>query len=238
MYTLRVYFLTGNQLPIREVGLFHVGIGPYLLKSKQYEINGNGSIFFVEDFLEKKVNMPLDIKQIPDIIIYFCSEDKEEKRMSFCRVKAKDVLVKSGESQDLKFRMFELKEDKSLDLIGDHETTGFLHASIQLFSCSPDSQIDDRYQVELKDYQLRVHLYMARNIDPVDKEGSSNPFFKIVCGETPATSHCKQCTLNPGYFQTIIMDVQLPILIYQPKDQSKILIKNAIPWGMSLLCYD
>ncbi len=76
--------------------MIHIGIGPYLMKSKIYEINEKGGILFIEEMIEKNVIMPKDYKQIPDVILYFLSEDREDGRMSYCRVKAKDIIIEDG----------------------------------------------------------------------------------------------------------------------------------------------
>jgi hypothetical protein len=54
--------LSANQLPFRKEGMIHIGIGPYLMKSKIYEINEKGGILFIEEMIEKNVIMPKDYK--------------------------------------------------------------------------------------------------------------------------------------------------------------------------------
>jgi hypothetical protein len=69
---------------------------------------------------------------VPDIIFYFADEHIEDRRHSFCRLRAQDVLDKPSKPILLK-----LREDRSLDLVSDDEFPGFLYASVQLQSTNP-----------------------------------------------------------------------------------------------------
>lgn len=52
-------------------------------------------------------------------------ENIEDRRHSFIRIKAKDVL-----DIPIKPKVFKLTEDRSLDLITDDEFPGFLYANV------------------------------------------------------------------------------------------------------------
>lgn len=70
-------------------------MGPYLLKSNLMPMNVNdrGMLDFYQSLPEKKVVLPSEVSDIPDIIFYFCDEDSEHSRHSFSRIPAADVLV-------------------------------------------------------------------------------------------------------------------------------------------------
>ena len=83
--------------------------------------------------------------------------------MSYCRIKAKKIIIEEGQSQELQFEPYQMKEDKSLNLINDNESVGVINACIQLFSCSPNQdmqendkkdnqEIMDQYSLKVKDY--------------------------------------------------------------------------------------
>lgn len=80
---------------------------------------------FYENLPDKKVLFPKAIAEIPDIIIYMADDNIEDRRNTFIRIKAADVLDKPVNARVLK-----MKEDRSLDLISDDEFPGFLYANI------------------------------------------------------------------------------------------------------------
>ena len=48
---------------------------------------------------------------------------------------------------------------------------------------------------------------MAKDVAPADDSGASDPFIRIFCGKAKADSSIKKVTLNPGWFETITLDV-------------------------------
>jgi hypothetical protein len=101
-----------------------VKIGPYLLVSKP-AIDVDGTLIFNENLPDKKVLFPKNVDEIPDVIIYMADDNIEDRRHSFIRVKAKDIL-----DRDIQAKVFKLTEDRSLDLITDDEFPGFLYANV------------------------------------------------------------------------------------------------------------
>jgi hypothetical protein len=65
---------------------------------------------------------------------------------------------------------------------------------------------------ELTPYQMRIHVYQARNIPSADSDGLSDPFLKISFqGRDTIKTSVKHRTLFPSYYETYILDdVQLP----------------------------
>lgn len=66
-------------------------MGPYLLVSKP-GIADSGSVIFNENLPDKKVLFPKSVEEIPDIIVYMADENIEDRRHSFLRIKAKEIL--------------------------------------------------------------------------------------------------------------------------------------------------
>lgn len=62
------------------------------------------------------------------------------------------------------------------------------------------------------EYQLRVYLFNARNIAPAEKTGTSNPLVKIRCAGVMVESTVKERTLNPVWYETMILNVNLSAL--------------------------
>jgi len=52
----------------------------------------DGSVMFYENMPDKKVLFPKVKEEIPDIIVYMADENIEDRRHSFVRIKAADIL--------------------------------------------------------------------------------------------------------------------------------------------------
>lgn len=55
-----------------------------------------------------------------------------------------------------------------------------------------------------------MYLYMGRDLPSADDTGLSDPFIVFKCAGAEAESHHKAETLNPGWFQTLEMDIKIP----------------------------
>ena len=93
-------------------------------------VNNPGICDFLINLEDKRVIFPKDIEDVPDIIIYFCDDDSEMRRHSFCRRTAKEVMVSDESKIGSKVQMVKFNEDSSMNLIGDHESAGFIYANI------------------------------------------------------------------------------------------------------------
>lgn len=60
-------------------------------------------------------------------------------------------------------------------------------------------------------YELRLHLYVGRSLPPADEGGASDPFVIVRCAGQTRQSTVKQQTLNPGWYETLTLDVTLPV---------------------------
>ena len=101
------------------MGIIHIMMGPYLLKTNFFKIENGRAIIFVQ-LEDKKILFPKNVEFIPDLIFYFADKDEEYRRHSFCRVKASEILDKSIN------KLLQLTEDRSLNLIEDDEFGGFM----------------------------------------------------------------------------------------------------------------
>lgn len=67
-------------------------------------------------------------------------------------------------------------------MVTDDEFPGFLFVKVYLFPGKvPPRVIANQSLVKYIDYQLRIHLYLGRQIPPADKSGTSDPFLKVRC---------------------------------------------------------
>jgi hypothetical protein len=65
-------------------------------------------------------------------------------------------------------------------------------------------------QPVLSQYQLRAHIYQARELLAADLSGSSDPYIVIRCAGQFAKTNVREKTLNPVYYVTKTLNVQLP----------------------------
>lgn len=161
-----------------------------------------------------KITAPVDVDQIFDIIIYLATSTKAKDRICFLRIPAKNRLY--SEHPVIEIEKFTLVEDISIDAIGDEEFPGILNMRLTLFDKNPPRrQIDDipprnEWHKHYKEYMLRVYLYMGRDLPAADPTGLADPFIILRCAGQKFQSTTKKETLNPGWFETIEMKVNIP----------------------------
>lgn len=120
-----------------------------------------------------------NLEQLPDIIVYLSTGDYEKNRMSFIRIKATSILT-TNDSPEV--NTYELNEDKSLDLLENHECGGYLTMKVQLFNSSPPPPLNPRqYESRTEPYDLRIYLYMAQGLPPANDMGDSDPYMLFRC---------------------------------------------------------
>jgi Ca2+-dependent lipid-binding protein len=79
------------------------------------------------------------------------------------------------------------------------------------------------------EYQLRVYVFVGRNLPPADSTGTSDAFVKVRCsGQLASTKTCWK-SLNPGWYETLVMDVNL-----YPFDKGEVVVPN----GMFVMVFD
>lgn len=182
-----------------------------------------GRVDFYQSIDDKKVIFPTNVEDIPDLIFYFCDKEADDRRHSFCRIPAEEIIVEEGNKEN-PIRMIKFVEDRCINLIDNDESPGFIYARVTLFACQPPVRVPvSEDQIIFEDFQLRMHLYMAKGLIPTDEDGTSDPFVTVSCGNSRKESSTKFNTLNPSFFETVTMDVSIP---------------TNIPSGISLSVYD
>ena len=66
-----------------------------MMKSAKQPIDKEkgGRVDFYESMNDKKVLFPTNPEDIPDLIFYFCDKEADDRRHSFCRIPATQILV-------------------------------------------------------------------------------------------------------------------------------------------------
>lgn len=60
------------------------------------------------------------------------------------------------------------------------------------------------------EYQIRAHIYQARGLPSMDRNGLSDPYAIVRCAGQSNSTLVKQETLNPLWYHTSCLDVKLP----------------------------
>jgi hypothetical protein len=223
-YLLRIDVLEAAELPIRDKAIFHFQLGPYMLKTTPKPIN-NGRVLIYESIADKKVLLPVNMDEIPDLIVYFADEEKDERRHCWHRIKI-DKIFNIPKPLTMTVKM---KEDRALDLVGEDEFPGLLFIKATLLAQHPPQRnmLDIKKVTNVK-YQMRVFVYMATGLCAADEDGSADPYVIVRCAGQSTISHVKPTTLNPRWYETLVLDVELP-----PFEGD-----SEVPAGLSILVYD
>ena len=197
-YTLRIDVCSGSELPAEDQGILHFSLGNYFFKSslKTIEKSRNKSgvtsrsskIIWNENLPDRKVFLPMNPKQIPDLIIYFCDEDVESHRTVYYRLASSTVIVsnrKNFESTSIT-KLIKFREDKSKKRLSADQFAGFVVLRIQLFSFKPS--IRDFFNFvsnkNVKTFELTFFIYVGRDLPSGNEDGSCRPVLEFICGNT------------------------------------------------------
>lgn len=161
-----------------------------------------------------KVTAPVDITQTYDIIVYLATSKSAADRICFLRIPANEALY--SDHEDLAIKKWTLVEDLVKNKVADEEFPGILNMRLTFFDKNPPRRRDDVFPSKsemhsyYEDYILRVYLYMGRDLPAADDTGLADPFVVIRCAGAKKQSEIKKETLNPGWFETIEMKVNIP----------------------------
>jgi hypothetical protein len=217
VYILRVDLFDGFELPESiSKGCIHITCGPYIGISPVEKVI-NGSASWNHSYEDIKVTAPRDITQIFDIIIYLSTSARSADRLCYLRIPASTVLYSQNEDI-LEIKKMTLVEDIVRDKIGDEEFPGILNIRLTFFDQNPPRRDKEAFPsaAEIHNYYenyiLRVYLYMGRDLPAADDTGLTDPFVIVRCAGSKEKSDYKTETLNPGWFETIEMEVNIPVI--------------------------
>ena len=63
---------------------------------------------------------------------------------------------------------------------------------------------------KLSRYMLHVHIYQARNVPPVDKDGAAHTFVRVDVGEQWQRTSTHHASLSPRWYETVFFELHLP----------------------------
>lgn len=223
-YLLQAIVVCGNELPVlnllsKQQFRVRVSIGMHDLSTKPVTLEG-GMCRWNEFLISEKLNLPVDISRIPDIFVYLIRDDM--KPICYARMKPtaiypddpkKPVLL--GFNAGAKWIL--MQEDKTIDALNKDVFPGQVLVKLGFGTVQDAEKTRNEWNECLNDvkrgsqYQVRVHLYQARNLPAADSNGLCDPYFKMSFMGKEEKSSLKRKTLFPVYYETKIFDgVQIP----------------------------
>eukprot|EP01034_Spumella_vulgaris_P027083 gene27083-33756_t len=219
-YVLQALVVCGTELPsfghlVNQKLSIRITCGVHGITTKPAAFAG-GQCRWNDLMRTDKIFLPSELDQIPDIFIYLVREDN--KPVCFTRIKAVlNVKEKTFLGFDQPAKWFLLQEDKSIDAL-DNDVfpgnilikVGFGHATESDKSWSDWKGFLDKSK-KGSPYQVRVHVYQAKNLPAADSNGLCDPYIKVnFMGQMVQTAIVRK-NLFPGYYQTLVFDdVMIP----------------------------
>ncbi|KAG6955595.1 hypothetical protein JG688_00011807 [Phytophthora aleatoria] len=186
----------------------------------------NGSIKWNETEESDKMLFPVDINQVPDVFLFLCEKD-DDNRVAICykRFSAKELLMSQFE-----------RETEWIPLVGDRavnkakpreEFTGkaMVRLGFGSIEAATAQSWDQKEMIERvnrhKPYQVRARLHEARNLVSLHDSTKTIVASATVqcwdgCHKTTENVKEQEPSTSPVWAQTFCMDVNLPDLRYAP----------------------
>jgi hypothetical protein len=228
-YVLRVDVYELNDVPLD--GKVRISARPgnkESTKSKTKSLK-HGHVEFREQLKEQVYQFPEDKTQIPDIEISVYQEGgilSSSQRFGYVRLPAK-ILTETRPTW----------HEIVPDAIGGpqqlHDNLpGFILLSAKFeVQSKMKGQRDPLQNYTLIPYQVRAHVYQARNLKPHDKSGNNDPFVICQIGPVKGKTRIIEDTNDPTWYETVILDnVQLPeVLEHAPYITFKVFDEDKWP---------
>ncbi|KAL4094233.1 calcium-dependent phospholipid binding [Phytophthora ramorum] len=195
----------------------------------------NGSLKWNETEESDKMLFPVDVAQVPDVFLYLCEKD-DENRVAICykRFRAKDLLT-SQFQRDTEW--IPLVADRAVGKArAREEFTGKVLVRLGLgpIETATAQSWDQKKMIEHVNhrmpYQVRIRLHEARNLVSLhDSTKTIVASATVQCwdGVQNTTESAGEPATCPMWAQTFCMDVNLPHLLYAP--QVLIHVRNESP---------
>eukprot|EP00762_Andalucia_godoyi_P001218 ANDGO_04901.mRNA.1 Synaptotagmin-4 len=217
-YTLRFDLYQGSEFPASRMQSVEVEVcfGPHVIRSKSASVKGQSAqVCWFEPLPEIECSMPSDTDQLPDVIINVKvrSLGALTSRVGYLRLKPTDIW---GFSNPAKWIM--LEPDKLAAAYQKDMIAGFLLFALDFGRTAEAPKVRPPIErPKMMPYELRAHIYQARNLTAADPNGTSDPYVVVRLGSAVArTKRCDQ-TLFPVFYETVILEMELPqTLNYAP----------------------
>lgn len=79
---------------------------------------------------------------------------------------------------------------------------------VQLFVSSPPPSLNPKlYEAKNQKYQLRIYLYCAQGLPPMNELGDCDPYIVFRCSGETTKSQVRESTLNPSWYDMYTLNV-------------------------------
>eukprot|EP00698_Gefionella_okellyi_P008992 TRINITY_DN2257_c0_g1_i2.p1 TRINITY_DN2257_c0_g1~~TRINITY_DN2257_c0_g1_i2.p1 ORF type:complete len:1294 (-),score=282.18 TRINITY_DN2257_c0_g1_i2:252-4133(-) len=216
-YTLRFDLYLGAEFPATKAENVTVILRFGKEKrSLRKGVQSNGFVQFYQQFEDVVTTLPTERDSWPYIFVEVNAASKlfalGKGRLGYLRYRADDPVV-FGFDKHAKWTP--LTRDPVSPITGDEDIPGFLLFKIEfgLTAQAPPPKPRPKAALPLpntRKYQLRAHIYQGRALPAADRTGTSDPYCIIRMGHVRVKSSIKKETLYPQWYETIMMEVELP----------------------------
>ncbi|KAA6387445.1 MAG: hypothetical protein EZS28_017028 [Streblomastix strix] len=214
-YILRFDLYMASEIPTKTLDKVQVicRFGHQEITSKKAELKKTGQAEYFQQFEDLKCVWPKDIRQVPDVVI-----DVENvsliggatSHIGYIRFRAEDVIAMLGKAPEWRA----IVPDKTSAAYEEGVISGFLLFGLGLGRSEDIPPASQRPKVQkpqnLLNFEVRAHIYQARNLPAADDEGTSDPYVVISYGGQKAKTKTIEKTLFPCWYETLTLDVDIP----------------------------
>lgn len=229
-YTLAALVVAGSDLPrfrskdprsLGQMSKLSVGvsIGTVMLATPRVGLN-MGQYTWNHMLHEQGIMLPKSPAELPDVFVYLLrGKGKTRSPICFARFKAVRLLGHGWQGEP---KWVSLTADKGIAAVGETTYPGSILIRLGLgrSAMAPKLMWEAQIAEALRNsrcYQLRVHLYQARNLPPADDDGSADPYVVVRCCGQKRTTATIRNTLNPMWYTTVTFDLELLPLHLAPQ---------------------
>ena len=168
----------------------------------------HGHVKWDEMFDEQRPALPSDLTQCPDIFIninYMTTSSESWGRLGYIRLDLEDVYGFNHA------RCWEtLLRDPLYPQVS--AVPGFLEYRLDFGKQSdmPRSARERITQPPMRKFELRAHIYQARNLPSMDEDGLANPYTVVTLQGFAGHTRVAEPTCNPLWYETVRVELPPP----------------------------
>ncbi|DAZ98143.1 TPA: hypothetical protein N0F65_003129 [Lagenidium giganteum] len=213
VYRLRAHFVAAAGLPLDD-HLLHIVVtcGLQEIYSSRKKPK-NGVIEWNESDESDKMLFPVDLDQIPDVFVYLCKGDDDERRaICYQRFTARSLVEEKFQREA---EWITLRADEALDAVSTHVFPGavLLRMGFSTVDASTENPWDQQAMMKAITYrapfQVRVRVYEAKDLVS-DAEVINASVLVSHVGQDRSTD-IKRNTAAPAWDEALCFDVLLAV---------------------------
>lgn len=165
-----------------------------------------------------RLTLPRNVDEIPDVFVYLV--DRDNRTLSYFRRSAASIM-EDGWSGAAKW--VELQVDAATDALKKNQYPGAVLLRLGLGHADAvptDLPWLRTLAVQLparRRFELRVHVFQARNLLAADADGTSDPYVVVRYGGSVERTRIRPNTTSPMWYQTLSLPVDLMPIQIAPK---------------------